>query len=486
MPKDSSFYTGSLIYRDINFTFIFDGEKLQLIPPTDKKHEVSHWFMNSLGNGVYAWGKPLYMEEAYLVGKCNETSHLIIFLPKQNSHIGSQNTVLFVDLFAYIICKYNRKLIDRVSFYGPEINCIHPVSQAISYSFDFDQSFDDGIITLATKDFDKTTTAAQEFIVDGKTINVFFSVDRSISQKIGEPPLTLNSVLNFEFTPTNDYTFIFRLWRIAKRFIQFLCYRNNISLLSADLFSPYEDGKHERFATFYTVNETLDSELDTLKSRRYIKQQYITGYEGKILSDIASNSIYTRHLPESYRSGRHYNAARFIMITAAFEWEFSRLYPEGIKKKESTLQVEAKAAEEIDALILKSTGKLKSIYKFFKKLIGSDKLQEKLEYIETDFDAIIGAIGRHLYRLNDEELVYAEMGKRLADQRNHFAHGDLNEEFIGLSLLDLMFLEYIIYAMQLHLYGVDNQYIQLAINDLFHLNLALPFPEKGTDADQQS
>lgn len=61
------------------------------------------------------------------------------------------------------------------------------------------------------------------------------------------------------------------------------------------------------------------------------------------------------------------------------------------------------------------------------------------------------------------------MGKRLADQRNHFAHGDLDEEMITDSFLDLMFLEYVIYAMQLKRYGVSDRCIQMAINDLFHL-----------------
>lgn len=65
------------------------------------------------------------------------------------------------------------------------------------------------------------------------------------------------------------------------------------------------------------------------------------------------------------------------------------------------------------------------------------------------------------------------MGKRLADQRNHFAHGDLSKEFIGLSLLDLIYLEYIIYALPLKHYNIPDDKIRKSINDLFHLNFAL-------------
>lgn len=65
------------------------------------------------------------------------------------------------------------------------------------------------------------------------------------------------------------------------------------------------------------------------------------------------------------------------------------------------------------------------------------------------------------------------MGERLAKQRNHFAHGDLDKEFIDESLLDLVYLEYIIYAMQLRYYGIDDDNIRKSINELFGCNYAL-------------
>ena len=90
-----------------------------------------------------------------------------------------------------------------------------------------------------------------------------------------------------------------------------------------------------------------------------------------------------------------------------------------------------------------------------------------------DYSDIIDVFGKNLYRINGQELKYSEMGQRLSDQRNHFAHGDLDKDFIGLSLLDLIFMEYIIYAMQLKYYGLEDREIQLSINELFHLNLAI-------------
>lgn len=474
MADDLSIYTGQLKYKDIDFTFVFNGVELRLVPPEDKKREVRmEWLMKPLEKGLYTMGEPLYMEEPYLIGRCNETAKTMIFLTKQGSYISHNNEVLFVQISAYIICKYDRSTIDRMSFSSPEINCIHPINQAFSYHANLETFSDDGIITVTTKDFDATTTATQEFTVDEKNVQIFFGVTRGVSTKIGEPPLSLNSSIMFEFEPSNDYSFIYRLWKIAKNFVQFLCYRKNIVLPEAELSAPCEDGKHERFATLYTLDEVADTELDTLKNGRYIKQQYIAGSEGKILSDIASNTIYMRHLPETYDSGRHKDAARFVMITAAFEWEFRRLYPDGVRKSEATIKAEEIAAEAIDGLLASSRGKLKGIYKFLKRLVKSSSLQSEIIQVGKDFDDIVGVFGRQLYRINDENLVYAEMGQRLSKQRNDFAHGNLDKDIIGLAVLDLVFLEFILYAMQLKYYGVNDKNIQRAINDLFQRRFAL-------------
>ena len=65
------------------------------------------------------------------------------------------------------------------------------------------------------------------------------------------------------------------------------------------------------------------------------------------------------------------------------------------------------------------------------------------------------------------------MGKRLADQRNNFAHGNLDIDFIDKALLDIVYMEQIVYAIQLKLYGINTKCIQNAINELFQRNLLI-------------
>lgn len=474
MAEDLELYTGNLVYRDIEFTFAFDRKELRLIPPKDKEHEIEwEWGRKSLGNGAYTWADPLPVGVDFLVGECNETRHRIIFLPKQGATLGLYNSVVRIPLVAYVISKYDRDFVDRITFSCPEINYIHPVNQAITLTLPAGEFQDQGVITVSTQSFDTTTTEKQVFIVDGTEISVYFGISRAVSTNIHKPPLRLDSSLMFEFEPTEDYRFILRLWWIAREFIRFLCYRKNVFIPKVELSAPYEEGKHETFATMYLLVEGGETESDTLKKGRYIKQIHIAGHEGHILADIAADNLYLRHLPDTYRSGRHINAARFVMITAAFEWEFHRLYPDGVQKTEATIDAEQAVSESIQKHIEETSGKQKKIYKFLKRLIKSDSLQAEIIQMGKDFNGVIGVFGNRLYHLNDQELKYSEMGQRLSDQRNHFAHGDLDKDFIGASLLDLIYMEYVIYAMQLKYYGLEDEKIQKSINELFHLSLAI-------------
>lgn len=61
----------------------------------------------------------------------------------------------------------------------------------------------------------------------------------------------------------------------------------------------------------------------------------------------------------------------------------------------------------------------------------------------------------------------------MSSQRNNFAHGNLDKEFVGLSLLDLVVLEIVLYAMQLKYYGLEGIKIKKEINELFHKNFII-------------
>ena len=65
------------------------------------------------------------------------------------------------------------------------------------------------------------------------------------------------------------------------------------------------------------------------------------------------------------------------------------------------------------------------------------------------------------------------MSERLSKQRNNYAHGNLEFTFTESLLRDIVFMERIVYVMQLKYYGVEEKNIQHAISDLFMCHIGL-------------
>ena len=283
----------------------------------------------------------------------------------------------------------------------------------------------------------------------------------------------LTSILDLQKRQTPDYSILSDLYNIIKRFIQYLCYRRNIKIEEVNICTATENGKYRRIGTLETINDDIIKEENKILENRFISYDYIKGYEDNILQSIADNNLYMRHIPLSYKEGKRVKEATFIMTTAAFEWEFKKMYKDGIPHSNKTNEAKEKAKSKIENLIRISKGKEKKIYKNLLKFITLEGFSENLEYTCNNLNEIIRPFGDRLYGLNNEKLDYKKMGERLAKQRNHFAHGDLDKEFIGLALLDLIFLEEIVYAMQLKKCGISNENIKRSLNKLFNAGIVL-------------
>ncbi|HEO6754750.1 TPA: hypothetical protein VBB26_000397 [Streptococcus agalactiae] len=274
----------------------------------------------------------------------------------------------------------------------------------------------------------------------------------------------------FHFEETQDYSFVRELYRIAKEFLQFLCNRRNVSF--TDIRLSNNQGK---VGEFNVIEESIEIEMKPLKDGRYIQPKYIAGYEGKILNDIAENNLYLRHLGNSFRDSLIIDAASFVLRTAAFEWEFSKLFSEDKWKSDQRKRLEEEVSKELECLIETSTGKKKKIYKDLKKsVISYLSLSQKIHQIFEEYGArILDIFGCYMYKINNISYDHSKIGERIGKQRNNFAHGNLDKEFINESLIDVVFLEQIVLAMQLQYFGIDEIEIQKIINEVFHHNLAL-------------
>lgn len=84
---------------------------------------------------------------------------------------------------------------------------------------------------------------------------------------------------------------------------------------------------------------------------------------------------------------------------------------------------------------------------------------------------LIDPFAEYLFSINKEKLDYNKTSERLAEQRNNYAHGNLDKEFKDIVVLDLMLLQKIVYIMQLKRSSVSDLKIKHAVNHLFHMNL---------------
>lgn len=456
--------TGTLKYKNQDFTFVFDGNELELIPKD--LSIASSWIFKDLGNGLKTFNSSLQIEESVIVGKCYETRTNIIFIFNVGSNIDFVNETFYVKPRAYVKCKYNSKAFNRLSFTCPELDLIYPVGRAYQIKFG-NTNENERYYSIETNTSYKNTKEV-EFIFENKPIKVCFSISNILKME-HRAPLEYVSLLNFSFKETDDYLFAYKLCIIARKFIQFLCNRKNISFDSIFISSPYQDWNFVKYAEMVEIQ---NKGIEETNAKSYvIGYHLIEGHETMILQLISDNSLYLRHLPETYRLGKTVTAATFVMTTAAFEWEFRKLHPEGIPKKEKVQQAEDNVKSTLNQLIEAHSGKERNILKFLVRNVGNDYLAGEIIHVGKELKSIIEPIGQYIYRINDQELKFSEMGGRIATQRNNFAHGNLDKDFIGLALTDIVFLKKIVYAMQLKRIGLDDYKICNAINELFHLNI---------------
>ena len=468
-------FTGTMEYKEVDFTFTFNGESLYLIPPKAKKDEIRmKWFMTEIADRMYTFGPLPKVEDPFLIGSCNDSGRTMIFIPAEGSLIRIQNSILVINIAAYIECGLSAPLVTKITFTSPELDYIAPISQRYIGFVTPRGGQTKGILNILSDDCSESLTEKRSFVVDGIDVQVSFGISKTFSNIVGQAPLAIHSAMMMEFAPAKDYAFLLRLWSVAKEFIQYMCYRRNVFLSGTVLSSTADNRVSYNSATLYVINEAGDNEPEVLRKKQYISLSHILGYEHLILNDIAAHTLYTQHLPDTHASGKRINAARFIMTTAAFEREFSRIYPAGIKKSETLLKAEQEASAQLQTLISGSSGKLKSVYKHMQSLPKSSLLQAEIIRVGKDFHKILSIFGKQLYSLRDADVPYSDIGERLANLRNQYAFGNLDINLSEATLLDIAFLERIIYVMQLTFYGIDTKSIKQAINELFGCMLYIP------------
>ena len=76
MKKNGELVSGKLKYNDVEFTFVFDGKELRLIPPQEESCQTE----SDLITISHIMQDPLKIDVPFLKGVCYENGHHYIFL----------------------------------------------------------------------------------------------------------------------------------------------------------------------------------------------------------------------------------------------------------------------------------------------------------------------------------------------------------------------------------------------------------------------
>lgn len=444
---------GIVNYKNEKYIFKLEDDILYLesINDLEGKFIYPNWFVNP----------PIFSGE--FISGINAENGNILWIKTIKAPASFKNTRLEIRIEFYIEISENVN-INRIVMMGNEIDYIYDISNGIEkYQFD-----ENGMALCKTKRTENTTSNIETFTIGEKTIEINFGINKAIKPRSSQPML-LQSFISLTFEETNDYNFIYHLYLLIKKFLAYLCYRQSINITNIDLYTKDSEGKYKYIGDFYYVNYDIKVENEKIVKDRNIQYDAVKGQIGNILQNIENKNLYLRHIPKSYKDSKTLDCSKFIMVTAAFEHLFKDLYPNGINHSPKTINAFNEIKKSLQEKVDTTTGEIKKQYRYLLKIVGSDSLSQKIVQVGKDYDNLIGDIGRYLYSLNNMEkkFNYKEIGCRIEKKRNDYAHGNLNDDFDDITFAAIIFMERVVYLLQLSLYHIDYNTIIKQIERLF-------------------
>lgn len=408
-----------------------------------------------------------------LLGKDFESGNDIIFNIR-NLASRSPKTYIF-NLYSYAVFNKNESSFDGLKLSGEEFNWFYNIRNAYEYTV----VSETGELHFNIKPFEDLSKTF-EFNLEDELVEGELNVTRQISN-MDTSPIKVHTDLYLRFEETTDYSKINKLINLVADFFEFVTYRRNISINHITL-SKKDENKDRQITvgTFYINREkNIFTEEGRNLRERMIDLPLLEESMSNLFNRLQKKAIYLTHIPESSIGKRRITPSRFVMVTAGFEWQF-RLSYEALSNKVEEASKRDEAREELlmflDEKISSSTGEKKKYFKGEKKKIISMNMSmsSKIEWALAEFSDILDRYIKDIYNMNQiKDVKYKDIAERIQNQRNDYAHGNIDKEINSIIGLDLNVLEWLYYAMVLSDIGMSRDNIQKTINKLFSRGYAL-------------
>lgn len=365
----------------------------------------------------------------------------------------------FIDIIGYIEFENEKEEINGASIEFEELNYYLDTNKSIS-NIDYSE---DGINIALSKSI---KTSKKSFKVKNKKIEYWYELNNQYNNK-SKDIFSLATTINFDFgDKVDDYSLLTDVYNINHIYFSYISQRQNIvdniiTLLSIKKDNITKVGKFV-FNKKKDININMNISPEEIEEH-IIRYDNIEPIESKMFESIAKHELFLRHIPRNQVERNQISDGRFLSHTSGFEWEFDQMYPNGIHK-ESTINKSIKLSKKLDTLEFDSWEK--GIIRNTKKHMLDISLEAKMNKVYEDLHTFSVPILNQILSLNevnDKKSIFKEVN----ELRNNFAHGEIKIDYGSDGILGIIYLERMIYVMQLKRLGLDDENIKKCINSLF-------------------
>lgn len=449
--------SGYYVYNDDIYNFELDNNYITVV-----NKEGTDWqkFIDVL-NGKYEESTNMQILQVKIFPDWHDA---IIF---HNHNLESIGAVSSFRIYGIIEFKTSIEQIDEINIYSTELDYMYNSSKVFQ-GIGRDEK---GNISLSIKPFKETDSKIKKLKMKDKIINYSFEIDKKFSTEINKY-FSANTKISYKCDNlSQDYLMIYELAEVTHMFMAYIYYRKNIVFNKISLQTKNKDSKYYETATMTIFeDETIKPEEDYIK-RYHIKYDEIKEVDDKILQAIIDNKLFIRNIPDNEIKRNQVTPQSFIMVSSAFEWEFNQLFPRGVEHKKKKVEAIKNIKEKLENISIEDITE-KSIMNNIIKHVGQDNLESKIIFANNKLKELSNIFLEQLCnwnKIDNKNEIFTSLQKL----RNDCAHGNMDIDVDSDGFVGIIYLERLVYIMQLKRFGLKDENIKKSVNDLFDSRLAL-------------
>lgn len=461
-------YLGDVNYKDIDFSFGFNGERLELVPRPGEKDKARALNPGLHQSGIrYYSGEGVPIEFDYLELIPHNAPKKLVIFPESDAF--APDPILFRSLRVGVraFFELDRRLpVVGLRFHSPHLSKCYDDKAAL----DMRHEREAARFSVSTK---RAKPLSCDFTFEGRPVRATLFYIEKMKHGSGEPPLTVESALDLRFGAEDDFSFVFDLAMVARDFLAFCLQASGAEFDAVEVLveKPASDWYREHTGKDRVVSPGGSLTLSKRPTgcagevKYHIPLGIVDGFEGALFQKIADGELSLRHLPSPGRVGI-WDDARIILLAASFDQEADLLYPEGIPHKESTMEarsvvIDALRKAEGEARNKKIRKKVRELAERLTRVAEEgDPFSSRMVQVYKDHPDLIGSL---CPQLGSKES-FARLAERIQSLRNSLAHGHLEIAYGDSIVDDVLALEKVVLAIQMLRLGLKDEDIVRMVN----------------------